>query len=123
MKKLTIIIMVLVISFLFVGCEWNPFVTPDPEVPVAPAVVMEANVSAVLVGCDQVAWSIENIGDVFIREYVMTFNVYYPMVELKDNVVFEVTGNYLEVGDKAEGILELVGYDIPETVSVSWVLE
>ena len=132
MKKLIIVMLILAMSFLFVGCEWNPFVTPDPEpdVPIVPVLVMKANVDAVLVDLvpgdpelefRQVAWSIENTGDLFIREYTIAFDVLYPEV-VRDNVIFEITDNYLEVGDKKEGILNLLNYDTPETVSVSWEL-
>jgi len=124
MKKLFLVIAcVILAAVLLAGClpEW---IAPDepiePEVPVS---IMEANVDAVLVTGEpnQIAWSIENIGDLFIREYIITFDVLYPMVE-KDNVLFTVLGNYLEVGEKKEGMLDLVPYDSPETVSVSWEL-
>ena len=123
MKKLLLILAVVVAAtFLFVGClpDW---VAPGAEEPEVPVLKMEANVDAVLVEGEpnQVAWSIENIGDLFIREYIITFDVLYPMVE-KDNVVFTVLGNYLEVGAKEEGMLDLVPYDTPETLSVSWKL-
>ena len=117
--------MILLLStILLAGClpEW---IVPVEE-PVAPIPVMEANVDAVLVDVEegestQIAWSIENVGDLFIREYVITFDVFYPMIT-KDNVIFTVIGNYLEIGTKHEGILDLVAYDTPETVSVSWEL-
>jgi len=88
--------------------------------------LMAANVEAVLVIEEEekpyrVAWSIENIGDLFIREYIITFSVFYPM-EIKDVVSFEVIGNYLEISEKREGIFYLVEYDTPETVKVSWEL-
>ena len=127
MKKLLLVIACVVLAtFLFVGClpEW---IVPDepevPEVPEVPELTMEANVDAVLITGEpnQVAWSIENIGNLFIREYIITFDVFYPMTE-KDNVLFTVLGNYLEVGEKEEGMIDLVPYDSPETVSVSWEL-
>ena len=100
--------------------------SPEEVLPEEPALEMMANVEAVLVQVEegqpsQVAWSIENIGDLFIREYKITFNVLYPM-ENKDNVLFDVVGFYLEIGEKVEGILDLVSYDVPETVSVKWEL-
>lgn len=123
MKKLIIVLVcIALMNFLFVGClpEWLTHGPCEPEVP---EVKMEANVDAVLIAGEpnKVAWSIENIGELFIREYIITFDVLYPMTE-KDNVIFTVTGNYLEVGEKEEGMLELVKYDTPETVSVSWEL-
>lgn len=124
MKKLAIIL-ILVMAFMVSGCSLIDSFLPDPD-PVPdpiPVFTMEANVDAVLVEGEpnQIAWSIENVGDLFIREYVITFDVLYPM-ETKDNVIFEVVGNYLEIGDKHEGLLDLVPYDTPETVSVSWKL-
>ena len=122
MKKLTTLLMVLLIALMLSGCSLLDIITPEPE-PIVPVLTMEANVDSVLVEGEpnQIAWSIENVGDLFIREYKITFNVLYPM-ETKDNVFFEVVGNYLEVGAKEEGLLDLVPYDIPETVSVSWEL-
>lgn len=119
-KLLLVLVCVVLAAFLFVGClpEWT---TPGPSEPEVPVLTMEANVDAVLVKPDQVAWSIKNTGDLFIREYIITFDVLYPM-EMKDNVLFKVVGNYLEIGAKHEGILGLVKYDTPETVSVSWEL-
>jgi len=126
LKKIIIILVcVTLASFLLVGClpEWLDIVPVEPEVPV---LEMVANVDAVLIESEgevsnQVAWSIENTGELFIREYVMTFDVFYPM-ETKDNILITVTGLYLEIAEKHEGILELLEYDIPETVSVTWEL-
>ena len=127
MKKL-LMVLILLMALLLSGCALLDFIAPDPgpEPDPVPVLTMEANVDAVLVDVEegestQIAWSIENIGDLFIREYVITFDVFYPMVT-KDNVIFKVTGNYLEIGAKHEGILDLVAYDTPETVSVSWEL-
>lgn len=122
MKKLLLVLGVVVLAaVLFVGCLPGWVAPSDDEGEEVPESAMEANVDAVLVGFDQVAWSIENVGDLFIREYIITFDVFYPM-ETKDNVLFDVVGNYLEIGAKHEGILDLVAYDTPETVSVSWEL-
>lgn len=127
MKRLGLIMVFIFAMTLLVGClpSW-PGGPGEPVDPVVPILTMEANVDAVLVDVEegestQVAWSIENVGDLFIREYVITFDVLYPM-ETKDNVIFKVVGNYLEIGAKHEGILDLVAYDTPETVSVSWEL-
>ena len=122
MKNLAIIL-ILSIAFMLPGCALVDLITPGPEPDPVPVLTMEANVDAVLVEGEpnQIAWSIENVGDLFIREYVITFDVLYPM-ETKDNVIFEVVGLYLEIGDKHEGLLDLVSYDTPETVSVSWKL-
>jgi hypothetical protein len=124
MKKLLLILVcVALATVMFVGClpEW--VVPSDEEEEEVPVLTMEANVDAVLVEGEpnQIAWSIENIGELFIREYIITFDVLYPM-KVKDNVIFTVLGNYLEVGGKEEGILDLLPYDSPETVSVSWEL-
>lgn len=123
MKKLIIVLVcVVLMTFIFVGClpDWLTPGEPETEVP---EIEMRANVDAVLIKGEpnKVAWSIENIGELFIREYIITFDVLYPMTE-KDNVIFTVLGNYLEVGEKEEGMLELVKYDTPETVSVRWEL-
>jgi len=124
MRKLFLVMVCVVLaSVLFVGCLPGWIAPDEPVEPEVPVLTMEANVDAVLVEgeLNQVAWSIENIGKLFIREYIITFDVLYPMTE-KDNVVFTVLGNYLEVGAKEEGMLDLVPYDTPETVSVSWEL-
>jgi len=123
MKKLLVVLVcIALMTFIFVGClpEW---LTPGPSGQEVQELKMEANVDALLIKGEpnKVAWSIENIGELFIREYIITFDVLYPMTE-KDNVIFTVLGNYLEVGEKEEGIIELVKYDTPETVSVRWEL-
>jgi len=131
-KLLLVMVCVVLATFLFVGCLPDWIAPDEPVEPEVPVLTMEANVDAVLVvepllieeevvDIYHVAWSIENIGELFIREYIITFDVLYPMVE-KDNVIFTVLGNYLEVGAKEEGMLDLVPYDSPETVSVSWEL-
>ena len=124
MKKLFLVMVCVVLAtFLFVGCLPDWIAPDEPVEPEVPVLTMEANVDAVLIPGEpnQIAWSIQNIGELFIREYIITFDVLYPMTE-KDNVIFTVLGNYLEVGAKEEGILDLVPYDTPETVSVSWEL-
>lgn len=123
MKSLLIVLVCIVLmTFLFAGClpEW---LTPGQSDPEVPELKLEANVDALLITGepDKVAWSIENIGGLFIREYIITFDVFYPMTG-KDNVIFTVVGNYLEVGEKKESMIELVKYDTPETVSVEWEL-
>lgn len=123
MKKLiTVLVCIALMTFLFVSCL-PAWLTPGQSETEVQELKMEANVDALLIKGEpnKVAWSIENIGELFIREYLITFDVLYPMTE-KDNVIFTVLGNYLEVGDKEEGILELVKYDTPETVSVNWEL-
>lgn len=122
MKKVTVAVCIVLMIFIFGGCllDWS---APGPAGPGEQDLKMEANVDALLIKGEpnKVAWSIENTGELFIREYKITFNVLYPMTE-KDNVIFEVTGEYLEVGEKKEGVIELVKYDDPETVSVKWKL-
>ena len=120
MKKL-LIVLILVMAFVMTGCTLLDFIAPEPD-PV-PVLTMEANVDAVLIAGEpnQIAWSIENIGDLNIFKYVITFDVLYPM-ETKDNVLFTVEGFALAIGEKHEGLLDLVPYDTPETVSVSWEL-
>ncbi len=117
MKKLILVLaVVLLTSFMFVGClpSWLPGIGSDPEP------VMEAVATA---GLDdegtEILWSITNSGDVFIREYILTFSVYYPM---KDYVMVAYEGEYLEVGAFHIGEITLVEYDTPEAVSVSWEL-
>jgi hypothetical protein len=123
MKKLLLVLSCVVLAtVLFVGCLPG-LIAPGDEEPEVPVLTMEANVDAVLVEGEpnQIAWSIENIGELFIREYVVTFDVLYPM-KAKNNILFDVVGNYLEIGAKHEGMLDLLPYDTPETVSVSWEL-
>lgn len=121
MKKL-IIVLVLSMVLMLSGCALLDWITPDP-IP-EPVLEMEANVDAVLVTeeeIDYIAWSIENIGGVNIFRYEITFDVFYPMVG-KDNVILKITDYALGIGEKDEGLLELVPYDTPDTVSVSWKL-
>lgn len=126
MKRITIILVcVMLMAVLFTGCmsEWVIPWSEDPEI-IIPEMV--ANVDAVLIEdegeiSNRIAWTIENTGELFIREYIITFDVFYPM-ETKDNILITVTGLYLEVGKIHDGILELIEYDTPDTVSVSWEL-
>ena len=122
MKKFILVLtIVFLLSISLAGClpEWlMPTESPEPSAPL----VMEADVNAVLVeGENQIAWSIENTGQINIFKYILTFDVFYPMT-MKDNVIFNVEGFALEIGDKDEGLFDLVPYDTPETVSVSWKL-
>ena len=122
MKKLMFMVLVVIVAtFLFVGCI--PGITPTPE-PEEPAPVMEAVALAELSETnDVVVWSIINVGDVFIREYTLTFEVEYPDIA-KDLVTIELTGNYLEVEDMHSGDITLAPYgtNSPESVSVTWEL-
>ncbi|MBA7587417.1 hypothetical protein ES708_29446 [subsurface metagenome] len=129
MKKLLLILAcVALATVLFVGCIPGITPTPDPE----PEPIMEAVALAELlkVGDDwTIAWSIVNVGDVFIREYTLTFEVEYPdmAVEVKkDYVTIELTKTYLEVGAFEEGEVRLADYgaddEDPESVSVTWEL-
>ena len=122
MKKL-LMVLISVMAFVMTGCTLLNFISPEPGPDPVPVLTMEANVDAVLIAGEpnQIAWSIENIGDLNIFKYVITFDVLYPM-ETKDNVLFTVEGFALAIGEKHEGLLDLVPYDTPETVSVSWEL-
>lgn len=123
MKKLLLVLVcVALTTVLFVGCIPGITPTPEPE----PESVMEAMALAELVKVGEgeeavwtIEWSIINTGDVFIREYTLTFEVYYPM---KDYVIVTHEGKYLEVRDMDSGKITLVQYDIPESVSVTWKL-
>lgn len=111
MRKLLIVLLVLV-ALTLSGCILTDWLVPE---------TMEANVDAVLTAeGTKVAWSIENIGDVDIFKYIITFNVSYPFV-VRDNVLFQVTDYGLDAGDKHEGIIELLAYGetTPDTVSVT----
>ena len=122
MKKLAIVL-ILSLAFMVSGCALLDLIAPDPEPDPVPVLTMEANVDAVLIAGEpnQIAWSIENVGEINIFKYVITFDVLYPMTT-KDNVVFTVEGLALAIDEKHEGLLDLVPYDTPETVSVSWEL-
>jgi len=121
MKKLMFMVLIVILAtFLFVGCIPGITPTPEPE----PESAMEAVALAELSeNNEMVLWSIVNTGDVFIREYTLTFEVEYPDVA-KDYVTFGLTGTYLEVGDMHSGDITLATYgnDSPDSVSVTWEL-
>lgn len=119
MKKL-LFLLVMVIALILAGCTLTDFLIPGPEEDTELVSEMEANVDAVLTG-EEIVWTIENTGQSNIFKYVITFNVYYPMLE-KDNLLLTVTDYALGIGEKHEGLLELLPYDTPETVSVIWEL-
>ena len=119
MKKLTIILMVLVVSFIFVWCEWNPFVTPDPE-PV-PDPVPEVVVNAILEAEDwEVDWSIENISENHIYDYSLTFTISYA--DVKTTWTETVSGVNLFPTDIDFGTLELPAVEGMVTESLIYVL-
>ena len=125
MKKL-LLVLVLLGAVMLCGClpEWLTPGEEEPEVPALEALVNADLVEVIVAGEETywiVDWSIVNTGDKFIRKYILTFNVFYPMLT-RDNVIREVTGKYLEIGEKHEEVFDLVKYDTPETVSVSWEL-
>ena len=122
MKKL-LMVLILLMAFALSGCALLDIIAPEPEPDPVPILTMEADVDAVLVEGepDQIAWSIENVGELNIFKYVITFDVLYPM-ETKDNILFTVEGLALAIGEKHEGLLDLIPYDTPKTVSVSWEL-
>ncbi len=117
-NKILILIPIMLLVLALIGCI--PGITPAPEP--EPELVMEAVAIAELDDAGgTILWSIINVGDVFIREYTLTFEVYYPMTT-KDYVVVTYEGEYLEVDDIHSGDIELVPYDIPESISVIWEL-
>jgi len=95
------------------------------EIDEVDVVVVEAAEAVEAVeGYWNVDWAIVNTGDLFIREYILTFTVDYPNVA-KDLVTFDVTGKYLEIGKFEKGTVKLGAYgdnENPESVSVSWEL-
>ena len=117
MKKLLILIPIVVLTLALAGCIPGLTPAPEPEESVMEAVALaELNVSG------NILWSIINTGDVFIREYTLTFEVEYPTLT-KDFVVVTYDGEYLEVGDMHTGKIKLgIIYDTPESVSVTWEL-
>jgi len=119
MKKL-FPLLILSIVFILAGCTLTDFLTPCPEPLPDPVPTMEANVDAILT-VEEVLWTIENIGEKNIFKYEITFDVFYPML-VKDNILLYVTGYALGIGEKHEGLLELLPYDSPESVSVTWEL-
>ena len=124
MKKLLILIPIALLVLALVGCI--PGITPTPE-PEEPAPVMEAVALAELHEVEDdwtIAWSIVNVGDTFIREYTLTFEVEYPDIA-KDRITIELTGTYLEIEDMHSGDITLASYGddaIPESVFVTWEL-
>lgn len=118
-NKILLLIPIVLLALVLVGCI--PGITPTPESE-EPAPEMEAVALAEL-DDGEILWSIINIGDVFIREYTLTFEVEYPDIA-KDYVTFELTGTYLEVEDMHSGDITLATYgnDSPESVSVTWEL-
>ncbi len=111
--------MLLVLALI--GCI--PGITPTPE-PEEPVSEMEAVALAELDDAGEtILWSIINVGDVFIREYTLTFKIIYPNI-IKDYFAIEMTRTYLEVGDMHSGNIDItpIGYTTPESVSVTWEL-
>jgi hypothetical protein len=116
----------MVLSFSLVGCNFTDLITPEDPVVTVPKLEAVA-VARLAEGEGEtyiVEWSIVNVGDEYIELYKIKFDIYYP-VETKDNVILEVIGGKIDVGDFHEGILILLEYgDIePEgEVYVSWKL-
>jgi len=124
-NKILVLIPIVLLVLTLVGCI--PGLTPTPE-PEEPAPVMEAVALAELVEIAAekywtIEWSIVNTGDVFIREYTLTFKVEYPDIS-KDCLTIKLTETYLEVGDVRSGKIKLARYvgATPESVSVTWEL-
>ena len=120
-NKILILIPIMLLALALAGCI--PGITPTPE-PEEPAPEMEAVALAELDDAGEtILWSIVNTGDVFIREYILTFKVEYPDIA-KDCIIIELKGTYLEVGDMHSGDIELVSYgeEKPKSVSVTWEL-
>ncbi|MBA7549377.1 hypothetical protein ES705_41857 [subsurface metagenome] len=120
-NKILLLIPIVLLVLALVGCI--PGITPTPE-PEEPVSEMEAVALAELVKPKwTIAWSIVNVGDVFIREYTLIFKVEYPDVS-KDYLTIELTRTYLEVGEMHSGNIKLAPYGeaIPESVSVTWEL-
>jgi len=143
MKKLFIVLVLLLALVLLPGClpDWVAPGGEEPEVAVLEAlanadlvfieeIVVEEIVEEIVVEVIveeaywTVDWSIVNSGDKFIREYLLKFTVEYPDLA-KDNIGFELTGNYLEVAEKHVGEVKLAPYgdnDTPVSVFVTWEL-
>jgi len=121
-NKILLLIPIMLLALALVGCI--PGITPTPE-PEEPVSEMEAVALAELDEDKEfILWSIVNVGDVFIREYNLTFKVDYPDIAVKDCITIELTKNYLEVGKMHSGDIKLAKYGnaIPESVSVTWEL-
>ena len=120
-NKILILIPIMLLVLALVGCIPGITPTPEPE----PEPIMEAVALAKLDDAGgTILWSIINVGDVFIREYTLTFKVVYPNVVVKDYFAIEMTGTYLEVGKMHSGEIDItvIAYDTPESVSVTWEL-
>jgi len=116
-NKILILIPIVLLALVLVGCI--PGITPTPE-PEEPESVMEAVALAELdEEGETILWSIINTGDVFIREYTLIFEIDYP--DVRDYVIIEEKGEYLEVGTMQSGETELIlsGAE-PKSVSVRW---
>ena len=123
-NKILLLIPIMLLVLVLVGCI--PGITPTPE-PEEPVSEMEAVALAELLEVEgdwTIVWSIVNVGDVFIREYNLTFKVDYPDIAVKDCITIELTKNYLEVGKMHSGDIKLAKYGnaIPESVAVTWEL-
>ena len=121
-NKILLLIPIALLVLTLVGCI--PGITPDsdPE----PESAMKAVALAELLEEEEewlILWSIVNVGDVFIREYTLTFEVEYPDIA-KDRITIELTKTYLEIEDMHSGDITLASYGdaIPESVSVTWEL-
>ena len=81
-NKILILALTMFLFLALVGCNFLTPPAPEPEEPLS---VMEAVALAELLeveiedkDCWTIAWSIVNTGNVFIREYTLTFKVEYP---------------------------------------------
>jgi len=127
-NKILLLIPIVLLVLALVGCIPGITPTPEPE----PEPTMEAVALAELLEPEPagnkwtIVWSIVNVGDVFIREYTLTFIVDYPDIS-KDCLTIELTETYLEVGDMHSGNIKLAQYGSngegePKSVSVTWEL-
>ncbi|MBA7582991.1 hypothetical protein ES708_24929 [subsurface metagenome] len=122
-NKILILIPIVLLVLVLVGCI--PGITPTPE-PEELVSEMEAVAISELLKVDDdwtISWSIVNVGDIFIWEYILTFEVEYPDVA-KDYVTIKMTGTYLEVDAIHSGDIKLARYGgaKPKSVSVTWEL-
>ena len=117
MKKLTIIMLALLMIFVFAGCDWNPFTTPEPDPEPVPEPVPEVVVNAILEAEDwEVDWSIENISENHIYDYSLTFTISYA--DIKTTWTETVSGVNLFPTDIDFGTLELPAVEgmVPESL-------